>query len=150
MNEIEDEVEEWITVSTKIRTEVSEDFKRLCMLRDTTVSKMIAEFIQREVVDLQQTALFKIWRGHTPASPEIVIQAVADNVAKRALRLDLGLELQFRIFRVASERKIERVEYLLCKHVMRESRRPSYRAGLQKGRSQEADFDEVVKVARLE
>ncbi len=79
---------------------------------------IIAELVQRQIIDFKETTLLQIGRRDTPATAQVVVEPVSDDVAKSAFRLKLCLELQVRILGVVRKRQAERVKNLLREHLV--------------------------------
>src|ERR1017187_3363109 len=73
------------------------------------------------IVDLQEAALLQVRRRDAPAAAKVVIQAVADDVAKCLFRLELRLELQVGVFRVACKRQCDGIKNLLREDLVAEA-----------------------------
>ncbi|MFO0651310.1 MAG: hypothetical protein U0326_34110 [Polyangiales bacterium] len=108
------------------------------------------EGVERAVRDLEEPALLEVRRRDAPASPQVTVDVVCEDAAKRLLGV-LALEvLHVGVDRVDVEGQVERVEHPLHEGVMTKPFSPRAANSAEDGRAQKRDLDEVVEVPRLE
>lgn len=73
-----------------------------------------AEVFQGFVGDPYQAALLQVGGRYAPASFQVTVEAVSENVAEGALRIVKGLEAGLRVARVLREGQVQRLENPAC------------------------------------
>jgi hypothetical protein len=102
------------------------------------------------VADVEETALLEVREGDAPASLQVAVDAVAEDVAEGALGVGLREKPHVRVAGVGRERQAERLEDPLGQLVVLDSRGAGVDDGPVEPGAEDTDLDEVVEVARLE
>ena len=108
------------------------------------------ELVERLVVDLEQARLLEVRRGDAPATLEVAVEAVADDVAQGGVAGALRGELRLGLARVELGWEGQLVGDLRGQVVVGETVTAGLGGGAVQRGAEHADLDEVVEVAGLE
>ena len=109
-----------------------------------------AQLIQRDVVDPEQPALLQVWGRDAPPAPQVLIDAIGQDLAQRAVGLCPLLEPDRGIDRVQLHRQVERLKDALGQNrVLKPTWSRTAHSAIDP-RAQQADFDKVVEMPGLQ
>ena len=110
----------------------------------------LADFAEGDVVDFEQAALFQVGRGDSPAATQIVVEAIAQDVAQGTLRVHSCLKANRWVGGVLFERQSEGIEDPLGEFLMGDAILAGLLDRLEERGTKGADFDKVIEMARLQ
>ena len=103
---------------------------RQCGVAVRPVGLGCPQFLQRLIVDLQQSALLQIWQRDTPAAFQIAIKAVTEDGPERTLRVLQRLKPHRRVSRVQFDWQFQCLEHPLRQFIVGDPSCPAFATAL--------------------